>query len=109
MPLEMSAKKADCVEMVTKIAIVNGSWPFVKGLENWAPQDWPVPIFRTTLPGMSGEETSRVVIYEENIEDFRFEHWPKEKAKDFPEDGLAGSRFMERRLERIAKQLSESK
>ena len=106
---DLIAKNASCIQQVSRVFISDRTWPFVKKIENWKPQDWPVPVFQTTLPGLSGEETSRVVIYAENIEDRKFEHWPKDQVKGFPEDGLAGCKFMENRLERIAKQLSESK
>ena len=78
----------------------DGTWKILGLLPNFKKQDFPVPIFFTHTKPFKPQ----LVYFDDNMNEIKrqsIEESEVDKYKDFPQTGLAGSGFIEKRLKRL--------
>jgi Immunity protein 26 len=78
----------------------DGTWKIIGTLPNFKKQDFPVPVFYTHTKPFKPQ----LVYFDDNMNEIKrisIEESEAVKYTDYPETGLSGSGFIEKRLERI--------
>lgn len=78
----------------------DGTWKILGLLPNFKKQDFPVPIFFTHTKPFKPQ----LVYFDDNMNEIKrqsIQESEVDKYKDFPQTGLAGSGFIEKRLKRL--------
>lgn len=96
----LDSSRAILIVKFSSLGLEDGSWTLVRCDWPWNREDWPLPDFRyhDTLTGRDwrrrlDESDLTRMIHQELVS--------KQEAARLPEQGLAGSRFLEQRLTRL--------
>jgi len=98
-PLDLDPEKASRVCRFGDRGIIKGQWRVVGRVAEWNPQRWPVPTFcRNNSTLVQYDDQTLAVVGERKADG--------SECKNFPEDGLEGSGFVEIKLTRLIGALS---
>ncbi|RDB03721.1 hypothetical protein [Runella aurantiaca] len=78
----------------------DGTWKILDSLPNFKRGDFPVPVFFTHTKPFKPQ----LVYFDDNMNEIRrqsIEESEAQKYKDYPETGLGGSGFVEKKLKRL--------
>jgi hypothetical protein len=94
----LDAKSVVYVRRFGDLGLYRGEWPIIGADTNFNPRDWPIPTFgQNDLTGHG----PLIVRYNEDLAEYDREWSTPEVVKNLPEDGLAGSKYIENKLSKI--------
>ena len=97
---ELSALDHVLVKRCGDLGLVRGDWPIIGALAEWRREQWPIPAF--VRHDLLTDEYMRVE-YPDDDPNGQPREVPisREQFEGLPEDGMAGSQFVEARLSRL--------
>jgi hypothetical protein len=99
MPDGLQASGAIWVQRCSNLGIRRGTWPLLGRLTGWDRDAWPMPLFGR-LPALGG---AWVVRYADDdpLRTLSETRTDEATVRGLPEDGAAGSAYVEERLDRL--------
>jgi hypothetical protein len=96
---DLEPGRADLIEMFGDLGLLKGEWKVLGSLPNWDRAKWLVPRFARTesILGL----TELIEYSEDTLQEVRSIRCSPEKARQYPEDGLAGYGAVEIRLTKL--------
>lgn len=98
-----SFEDAIFIHRFSYLGFKNEEWKILGHIDDWEKKKWPVPAFYRKDP-LSKDHHRRIIYSDTDVnEEILEESVPYEMVKDLPEDGLAGYKYIEEKLNSLLK------